>query len=379
MRKAMAIALLLTVVGSTTAFGASARWNCLGKDHRFMLDTSNYGIYPGRMLMFSNALWIIPNIPSAANVPDNMMSGLLVSGEDAAWAVHYNLPGPVGIGALRRGLAGASGSLAGLADDIRPIPDLFYARKMGDMTVAGRFVLGLAGSEPVPDETASAMSIDLAGGVIMPTGMGELDLGARLHTASFSDDAADIESTGGIGVNVDARLMMDRGYGAFLIPVAGISYATDPTVDGATEVSRMGVDFGLGYNKRDLKKNMLVYAVTMQYTTETRSPASGDETSINTMEFAYLTGYEKPLNSWLIARGGARGTVTNVSGDSSLQNGTTSGFYYNFGVRTVYKRLLLDFQFDRALLHRGPYALSGSGDDWAGNVCLTYLLESQAN
>lgn len=376
MRRVTAIAMLLLIVGASATFGASARWNCLGKEHRFMLDTSNYGIYPGRMLMFSNALWTIPNIPAGANIPDNMMAGLLVTQGDAAWAIHYNLPGPVGFGALRNGLNGAGGNLAALSGDLRPVPDLFYARKMGDMVAAGRIVLGMASSEPAADKSASAMSIDLAGGVLMPMGMGDLDLGMRISTASFEDDsgAATIKSTGGLGINMDARLMMDRGDGKFLIPVAGLVYGTDPTVDGVTEISRIGIDLGLGCNKRDAKKNMLVYGVTAKYISETTTPAGGADSDASTLEIAYMTGYEKPLNTWLVGRGGARATLGKVSGDVIANNGTGSQFYYNFGVRGIYQKVLMDFQLDKALFHRGPYLISGAGNNWAGNVCLTLLL-----
>lgn len=371
----LATAVALTIVCASTAFGASARWNCLGAEHRFMLDTSNYGIYPARMFMFSDALWIIPDIPGGAGIPDNMMSGLLVTRGEQAYAVHYNLPGTVGFGALRRGMGQAGGTLAQVANNLRPVPDLFYARKMDRMTVAGRFVLGLASREPVADKQAGGISVDLAGGVLMPTGMGDLDVGLRVSMASFADDALDIESTGGMGVNMDARLMMDRGNGAFLIPVAGLAFGSIPTIDGQRdEISHLAVDVGLGYNKRGDDNSMLVYGATLMYHSETHSPQTGSDVSINTLEFAYLSGYEKPLNDWLVGRGGARATITHVSGDQTAANRTSSDFYYNFGIRTIYKRVLIDFQLDRGLLNRGPYMLTGAGGRWSPNVCATFLL-----
>ena len=112
MKKIVLVALLLVLVAASVSFAASARWNALGAEHRFMLDTSNYAMYLGRMHMFANALWIIPNIPGGAGIPDNMMSGLLVKKNDMAWAIHYNLPGTIGFPALRRALnSGRSRSL----------------------------------------------------------------------------------------------------------------------------------------------------------------------------------------------------------------------------------------------------------------------------
>jgi hypothetical protein len=376
MRRTVA-ALLIVAAASSLAFGASARWNCLGRDHRFMLDTSNYGIYPSRMLMFSDAMWIIPSIRPTGTVPNDMMAGLLVNRGDEAWAIHYNMPGPIAFGALRSALSqsGSGGAFAGLAGDLRPMPDVFYARKVGEMTVGGRVVLGLASSEPLADKSASAMSLDLAGGITTPLSAGDLDVGARLGVASFSNDAQNIESTGGMAFAVDSRLLMKRGNGATLIPVAGLSFSSDPTVDGGTEVSHMGADVGLGCNRIDAKKNMLVYGATLAYSSTSYTPPTGSDSNTHTIEFAYLTGYEKVVNKWAKARGGARGTITSVGGDDTSANGTCSDFYYNFGTRVEYQRVLLDVQMDKALLHRGPYFLTGSGADWGANVCLTLLLE----
>lgn len=372
MKKLFLVSLIILLLAATsTGFAASARWLALGYDHRFMLDTSNYPIYPGRMLMFSDALWIVPNV---AGVPDNMRSGLLVKKDDCAWAIHYNLPGAEGFSALRAALPAAGGNLAGLAGSLRPFPDIFLAKKVGDMTVGGRVVLGIAGSENALEEAASAMSVDVAAGVTKPIALGDLDLGVRVSMATFSDESPvkKIESTGGIGLGADVRLIMDKGEGKKLIPVLRVHYVTDPVVDGAAEVSEIGVNIGCGLNKRGANKSMLVTGVVLHVHMETTSPVGVDDKTVTTMEFSYLGGYEKPLNSWLIGRGGARATLTMVSGDVPASKG--AAFYYNFGVRATYKKVLLDLLLSQGLLHRGPYMISGSPANLATNVCLTYLL-----
>jgi hypothetical protein len=370
MKRLIALCLAAALAVPCATYGASSRWQALGNDHRFMLDTSNYGIYPARMFMFSDALWIIPNVAAA---PDNVLSGVLITSGTTAYAIHYNLPGTVGFNALRAGLAGAGGNLAGLGNNLRPMPDFMLARKMGDRVYAGRVVLGLAGSEPIKDKTASAMSIDLAGGVLMPTAMGDLDLGVRLATASFTDDAANVKSTGGISLNIDSRLIKDRGEGNKMVTLAGLMYQTQPTVKGGPEVSAMNVNLGLGRNQGYADKRMLVLGATADYTATTTKVAGAGDATTTAINLAYLGGYELPLNSWLIGRGGARADLTMTGGDNPGVNGTRSAFYYNFGVRTIYKKILVDFIFDRALLHRGPYAISGAGANLSTNVCLTYL------
>jgi len=59
-KKILIVSILLTLVASSGAFAASARWNALGGEYRFIIDTSSYGIYPGRVALFGNALFVIP-------------------------------------------------------------------------------------------------------------------------------------------------------------------------------------------------------------------------------------------------------------------------------------------------------------------------------
>jgi len=378
MLRKLTLTAVLALALASSAFAASARWQALGNEHRFMLDTSNYGIYPGRMFMFSDALWIIPNVPpSAEPVPNNnMMSGVLVTRGNTAWAIHYNLPGTVAFGSLQSILGTSpTAALGGLAGNLHPVPDLFWAHKMGDRIVAGRIVMGLASSQNAAKDAASAMSLDLAGGVTQPTGMGDLDVGVRLALASFSDKTlpTEVKSTGGMGVSLDGRLIMDRGEGTKLIPIASIAYLKSPTVDGATEVSSDSLTLGLGYNKSYPDKRMLVLGAVLDTKMITRKPAGGSSSTTTRFTLTYLGGYEMPLNSWLVARGGANAKLMKTTGDDGTANGTASQFYYNFGARTIYHKFLVDAILTKGIFHRGPYIASGSANDWASNICLTYL------
>jgi len=90
MKKFLVLGLvLLCLTISSTAFGASARWSALGNDHRFIIDTSNYGSYPSRVNMFGDALWLIP-IPSFEN--NNIAAGVLLNVKpNMVGAFHINL------------------------------------------------------------------------------------------------------------------------------------------------------------------------------------------------------------------------------------------------------------------------------------------------
>ena len=75
MKKILIILILLTLAVSSRAFAASARWDALGGDHRFIIDTTNYTIYPGRVTLFGNALFIIP-VPKADTKPKKNCGGV---------------------------------------------------------------------------------------------------------------------------------------------------------------------------------------------------------------------------------------------------------------------------------------------------------------
>jgi hypothetical protein len=60
MKRILVVSILLTLVVSLESFAASTRWNALGGDHRFIIDTTNYTVYPGRVTMFGNAIFVIP-------------------------------------------------------------------------------------------------------------------------------------------------------------------------------------------------------------------------------------------------------------------------------------------------------------------------------
>jgi hypothetical protein len=204
----------------------------------------------------------------------------------------------------------------------------------------------------------------------------DLDVGVRISTASFSDEsgAAKIESTGGMGLHVDARLWCKKDDTTKRITLLGLRYKTLPVVDGATEFTNTGLSLGHGINRQDKEKRMLVAGVVFDLDMQTATPAAGSDVGMTTMKLTYLTGYEYPLNSWLVARGGANAALSLISGDDTAKNGTRSDFYYNFGVRGIYKKVLLDLILDRAVFQRGPYIISGSQADLSTNVCLTYLL-----
>jgi hypothetical protein len=61
--------------------------------------------------------------------------------------------------------------------------------------------------------------------------------------------------------------------------------------------------------------------------------------------------------------------VTEVVGQRSS---TSVDCYYNMGLRTAFRGLVMDIILARNIVHRGPYFLTGGTGNWATEVCVTY-------
>jgi len=283
--------MLLVFVVSSGAFAASARWNALGGDHRFIIDTSNYSIYPGRVTLFGDALFIVP-VPNFLD--NNVAAGALLNvADNMTLAYHYNL--------ASAGAKNLSGALAGLGVDetalskaerelrkhdvgtpewdkasaalalitqnnrlaaltIRTFPDLFWGIKTGNVSLGIRLAAamdsvsdvastfethnmqGLAVLETktaISDEiTTSAKALDLSLGATMyKTPAGDLDLGLRVGMQSFADESPSydtkVESTGGMDLAFDARLNKPLGKegNKTLVPLLSVNIGSLPSAD----------------------------------------------------------------------------------------------------------------------------------------------------
>jgi hypothetical protein len=187
MKKSFALVILMLLVISSVAFGASTRWNALGGEHRFIIDTTNYTIYPGRVTMFGNALFVIP-VPKtdvkefydARYFADNgFVAGALWNVKNMTMAVHYNLDS-TGTANLRKVLAGFVSDTKAIEDaqwdfaskdvgspewiaaksvlatqnqksrlyslDTRTFPDFFWAMKSGKTSFGARIALAMDSS-----------------------------------------------------------------------------------------------------------------------------------------------------------------------------------------------------------------------------------------
>jgi hypothetical protein len=443
MKKILAVSILLTFVVSSGAFAASARWGALGNEHRFTIDTTNYTIYPGRMHQFTNALWIIPKSDFGDN---SVSSGVLVSvADNMSFSYNFNLltPGATRLGTTLQGLK--SDRLKALT--LRPFPDILWCMKQGNMNIGAEVALAMDSSavktEGAEDITTSATAADLKLGMTMyKSPVGDLDLGLRVGKQMFADDNPNddpksdpnvppnptkIESTGGLDLALDARLirpmgkeLMDKekkpiGREYSLISFLNLNMVSNPAAKwdkesalDVSEVSSISGDVGCGFHKNIPEKGTVIAGAVFgggstktKATTTVQKPAeegkveleSKDlpETTNTSLNATILAGYEFPIAKWLIGRGGvnvkfsadtiekvAQKKETDEAGKETVKDVVDStkalgvGYYYNMGFRSIYRGAIIDVIFARDIIHRGPYFLTGAAKDWATNVCLTY-------
>lgn len=374
MKRLLVLMFVLSIVITSESFGASARWQALGNEHRFIIDTTNYTIYPGRLHQFTNALFVIP-LPAFEN--NNLAAGVLMKiNENMTGAFHFNLPssGASKLGTTLKAYADKNDRLAGL--ELRPFPDLFWAMKSGSTTIGARVAVAMdsaSTSEPAEIKT-SAMAADINIGATMAMPYGDLDIGVGAGIASFSDEAGGkvTESTGGYSISLDARLNKPMGKKCTLVPILNAKLGADPTEKDQTEVSYMAGDAGVGLRTM-FDKKMVVTGLVIGFNSITKTPPTGTEVKDTTLSPKFVAGCEAPITKWLIARGGANAQLTRKSNNVSSMD---VSYYYNMGIRILYGGVIIDAILARDILHRGPYFISGAskeeGSDLSTNICVTY-------
>ncbi|HID96257.1 MAG TPA: hypothetical protein EYP53_09425 [Candidatus Latescibacteria bacterium] len=381
MKRILIMTLILSLAATSTTFASSARVNGVGGEHRFLIDTQNYNVYPGRALRFGDAAYLV--IPRAGA---NAIGGVLVkfgAAKDKVLGVHINFPMP-NVSALNNildtaptGKAAVDGRLAAL--DVQPWFDVFYAMELKGMKAG---IHATYASDKVTDDVqdieTSATAMNLFAGITTEVGGSILDLGAGISTQAFSDDDKGVktESQDGLGLWAQARCLHRKGESLTLIPMASVALNTRSLgVKGTVTRSSMDVELGLGMEKMIGKSRLILGAIAARSSdSETRGGVELTDTELVLPRL--IAGFETPIKKKLTARGGISrsfvfATDEQAAGKEVKTQETVDMYNLGFSVRV--KSILIDFLLKKDILQRGPYLITGSADDWATNVCVTYL------
>jgi hypothetical protein len=280
MKKALVILVLMLVV-SSVAFGASTRWNALGGEHRFIIDTTNYTIYPGRVTIFGNALFVIP-VPKADVkefydlryfTDDGFVAGALLNvSKSMTLAVHYNLD-TAGTTNLRKALAGFSYDAQELADaqrtiareeagsddwvadkktitalsqksrlynlDIRTFPDIFWGMKAGKMSFGARLAVAMDNSSDsastIEDAVMSDSGAALGKNVTLAQEMksSAMSIDFQAGATMYETPAGDLDL--GIGIGIQSFSDDDPNSGMTIESTGGMDVAFNARLNKALD------------------------------------------------------------------------------------------------------------------------------------------------
>ena len=175
-----------------------------------------------------------------------------------------------------------------------------------------------------------------------------------------------------------------------LVPVGTFAYSPYTTTftchpNPDTDYSKLNFKCGVGINYHINANKLLVASIEMfgLYQDKVKEKRSGEddyETTITTMTFpAMALGLESRIDSWLTGRFGAA-QVYQLLKDKSDPSGTeptevttrSSEFKATFGLAVEMGNFSLDIAFNEGLLFDGPNFISGTEDNLADRISLTY-------
>jgi hypothetical protein len=198
-------------------------------------------------------------------------------------------------------------------------------------------------------------------------------------------------SWGGFGVGFNGRYWLGNKNFLFkFVPLIVANYASlsgelDPGIPGSTKSE---VDYGLldlaagiGINYEIDENNLIVVGIeAIGYSSETRNVKDVEEESRTTLILPGIyMGVESHISSWLIGRLGAAQVYQKITEKYTPEGGNTDEesffdkeFKMTFGLGIMFGRFLLDARINEGLLFEGPNFISGTFQEMAYTLSITY-------
>jgi len=375
----IALALSLIFIFQIDAIATETRVGSMGGVGFYIRDNSNIYVFPGTFYTYSN----------------QVIGELRVKETDYFYSVGAHLPvsstAQVGVylnSPLFWSIPG------GVVEDVLldRTTDIFFGTRLSnfDLGLALRVAMDKDEDQIDPDtkSTESAQYFELAGGISNEM----MDLGLMIGLPSASYELEDYKSSwGGFGLSFNGRFWLkQKGLLFQFIPVLEANYAsTSSEIDfGIPGVVKEEVDHGLlelsgglGINYQINKENLIVIGIeAIGYRQESEKVREGDEnTRTTTILPGIYLGIESEISSWLIGRIGAAQTYKSITdtykpdvGDEEEETNFEKEFKMTFGVGIMFGNFLLDAAINEGLLFAGPNIISGTIQDFAYRLSITY-------
>ena len=375
----VAFALSLIFIFQIDAIATETRVGSMGGVGFYIRDNSNIYVFPGTFYTYSNQ--VIGELRvKEADYFYSVGAHLPVS-SNAQIGVYLNSP-------LFWSIPG------GVVEDVTldRTTDIFFGTRLSnfDLGLALRVAMDKDEDQIDPDtkSTESAQYFEIAGGISNEM----MDLGLMFGLPSASYELDDFKTSwGGFGASFNGRFWLkQKGLLFQFLPLIVANYAsTSSEFDmGIPGVDKIEVDYGflelsagLGINYQINQDNLIVLGLeAIGYRQESEKVKDGDEGTRTSMVLPGIyMGIESQISSWLIGRLGAAQTYTSITdtykpdvGDEEEETNFEKEFKMTFGVGIEFGNFLLDAAINEGLLFAGPNIISGTFQDFAYRLSITY-------
>jgi hypothetical protein len=376
----VALVLSLILIFQIDAFATETRVGSMGGVGFYMRDNSNIFLFPGTFYKYS----------------DQVVGELRIKQNQSFYTVGAHLPvsntAQVGI-YLNSPLSWEIPIEMGIDEvELSRTTDIFFGTQLEnfDLGVALKIAMDSYNDQITDDleEKQSASYFELAAGISNE----KMDLGLIFGLPSANRDLdPEKRSWGGFGVGFNGRYWLGNKNFLFkFVPLIVANYASlsgelDPGIPGSTKSE---VDYGLldlaagiGINYEIDENNLIVVGIeAIGYSSETRNVKDVEEESRTTLILPGIyMGVESHISSWLIGRLGAAQVYQKITEKYTPEGGNTDEesffdkeFKMTFGLGIMFGRFLLDARINEGLLFEGPNFISGTFQEMAYTLSITY-------
>jgi len=395
----VALVLSLIFLFQTDTMATETRVGSMGGVGFYMRDNSNIFVFPGTFYSYGDQ--VIGEMRVKGNHSLYTIGAHLPVSNTAQFGIYLNNPITFDIPSYSEFLPPGLEFIEEV--ELNHTTDLFYGTELDnfDLGIALRFAMDSYEEDnfsglPENDHTQSATYFELGAGISNES----MDLGLIFALPSASRDQGTVDGTdkyswGGFGVGFSGRFWLKQKDLIFqFVPLIVANYASlsgelDPAGDdqgGEISHSYLNLAGGLGLNYQINEDNLIVVGLeAIGYSSESYSTKSGDqdgpEGSTTTMILPGIyMGVESQISSWLFGRLGAAQTYTKTTekekldpdADETESVSFEKEFKMTFGIGIMLGSFLLDARINDNLLFEGPNFISGTTQDLAYMLSITY-------
>ena len=374
----VAMVLALILIYQIDANATETRVASMGGVGYYIRDNSNIFVFPGTFYSYANQ--VIGELRVRQSNYFYTVGAHLPVSSNAQVGVYLNSP-------LYWEIPG------GLVNTVTldRTTDIFFGTRLSrfDLGLALRVAMDKAENfPPAPETKESAHYFEVAGGISNDI----MDLGLMVGLPSASYELTDVKRTwSGFGASFNGRFWLkQQGLLFQFLPLIVANYAsTSADINlGIPGVENTVIDYGvlelsggIGINYQINQSNLIVIGIeVIGYHQQSQKVKNGAELTTTSIVLPGIyMGVESKISGWLTGRIGAAQTYTSITqknkpavGDELKTTNFDKEFKMTFGLGFSFGNFLLDAAINEGLLFSGPNIISGTIQDFAYKLSITY-------